>query len=69
MIPQDKENVLFCIERNFDFIAMSFVRSKAHVNELRHLLNSNNAAHIDIISKVENQEGLNNIEEIIEASE
>lgn len=48
---------------------MSFVRSKAHVDELRQLLNDNNAAHVDIISKVENQEGLNNIEEIVEASE
>ena len=69
LIDQDKENVLFCIENAFDFIAMSFVRNAAHIKELRDMLISNNVPHIGIISKVENQEGLDNIEEIVESSD
>jgi pyruvate kinase len=46
LIDQDIENVLFCIKHNFDFIAMSFVRSAEHIKELRDLLAKNDAAHI-----------------------
>jgi pyruvate kinase len=56
LIKQDKENVIYCANNGFDFIAMSFVRSAAHIGELRQLLDANNAQHIQIISKVENQE-------------
>ena len=69
LIDQDKENVLFCIEKQFDYIAMSFVRSKEHVTELRTLLDEHGASHIYIISKIENQEWLNNIQDIVEASD
>lgn len=66
---QDRRDVLFAIEEKYDCIAMSFVRSRANVEELRSLLLENNAAHIKIISKIENQEGIENLDEIIEASD
>lgn len=65
LIEQDKNDALFAIEYGFDYIAMSFVRSKENIQELRDLLNENGAPHIHIISKVENQEALDNLEEII----
>ncbi|HBA44748.1 TPA: hypothetical protein DEG21_02935 [Patescibacteria group bacterium] len=40
--PKDKEDVLFAIENDFDFIAQSFVRSKENVMQLRELLDNNN---------------------------
>jgi len=66
---KDKTDVLFAIENNYDFIAMSFVRNKENIAELRKLLSENNASHIKIISKVENQEAIDNLEEIIEFSD
>lgn len=66
---QDKKDVLFSIEEGYDFIAMSFVRSRSNVEELRNLLTLHNASHIKIISKIENQEGIENLDEIIEASD
>ena len=66
---QDKQDVLFSIEQGYDFIAMSFVRNRSNIEELRSLLALHNASHIKIISKVENQEGIENIDEIITASD
>lgn len=66
---KDRVDVLFAIENNYDFIAMSFVRNKENIAELRKLLSENNASHIKIISKVENQEAIENLEEIIEFSD
>lgn len=66
---QDNKDVLFSIEEGYDFIAMSFVRNKSNVEELRTLLSSRDASHIKIISKIENQEGIENLDEIIEASD
>lgn len=65
LIPQDKKDTLFAIEHGFDYIAMSFVRNKSNIQELRDLLAANNASHIQIISKIENQEALDNLEEIV----
>jgi len=66
---KDKTDVLFAIENDYDFIAMSFVRNKENIQELRDLLSDNNASHIKIISKVENQEAIDNLDEIIEFSD
>lgn len=66
---QDKKDVLFAIEEGYDFIAMSFVRNRSNVEELRSLLALHDASHIKIISKIENQEGVENLDEIIEASD
>ncbi|MCK9271960.1 pyruvate kinase [Candidatus Gracilibacteria bacterium] len=66
---KDEEDVIFAIKNNFDFIAQSFVRSRENVLELREILDKNNGAHIKIISKIENSEGVENLDEIIEVSD
>lgn len=66
---QDKKDVLFAIREGYDFIAMSFVRNRSNVEELRTLLIEHSVSHIKIISKIENQEGIENLDEIIEASD
>lgn len=66
---QDKQDIAFGIEEGYDFIAMSFVRSRSNVEELRSFLTERNASHIRIISKIENQEGVENLDEIIESSD
>ena len=66
---KDKQDVKFAVEESMDFIAMSFVRSRANVEELRKYLRELEAEHIKIISKIENEEGIENLDEIIEASD
>ena len=66
---QDKSDLLFGIENDVDYVAASFVSTKADVVSLREFLNDNNGANIDIIAKIENQAGVDNIEEICEACE
>ena len=65
LTPKDKENILFAIEQNLDFIAHSFVRSKQDLLDIQEILNAHNSP-IKIISKIENQEGVDNIDEIIQ---
>ena len=64
---KDRNNILLAIEEDVDFIAHSFVRSKADVMAVQQILDEHNS-DIKIISKIENQEGVDNIDEIIEAS-
>jgi len=66
---KDKEDIVFAIKTGYDFIAASFVRSAEDVFEVRKILSENNCNTIRIISKIENQEGVDNIDEIIEASD
>ncbi len=66
---QDKVDLLFGIENDVDFVAASFVSTKEDVIELRSFLNANGGREIDIIAKIENRSGVNNIEEICEACE
>lgn len=66
---KDREDVKFAVEQSMDFIAMSFVRNKANVVELREYLKELGGEGIKIISKIENQEGIDNLAEIIEASD
>ncbi len=66
---KDRADVKFAVEESMDFIAMSFVRSKANVDELREYLKELWGEHIKIISKIENQEGIENLSEIIQASD
>ena len=66
---QDKADILFGIENDVDFVAASFVSTKADVSDLRQFLNENGGSNIDIIAKIENQAGVDNIEEICEACE
>ena len=66
---QDKSDLLFGIENDVDYVAASFVSTKADVVALRQFLNDNGGSNIDIIAKIENQAGVDNIEEICEACE
>ena len=67
LTEKDKANILLAIEEDIDFIAHSFVRSAADVLEVQKILDEHNS-DIKIISKIENQEGVDNIDEIIDAS-
>lgn len=66
---KDKEDIIFGISQDIDFIAASFVRNAGAVNEIRAILREYGAEEIGIISKIENQEGVANIDEIIAASD
>ena len=66
---QDKADILFGIENDVDYVAASFVSTKDDVMSIRHFLNDNGGSNIDIIAKIENQAGVDNIEEICEACE
>ena len=64
MSAADREDLLFGVEEDFDFVACSFCRSAADVMEIRRLLEEN-GSNMRIIAKLENQEGVNNIKEIL----
>lgn len=64
MSQRDRDDILFGVEQGFDYIAASFVRSAADVREIRSLLDREGSA-IRIIAKVENQEGISNLSEIL----
>ena len=64
---QDKKDILFGIENDVDFIAASFVSRKSDLDELQAFLDANGGEGIDIIAKIENQPGVDNIEEISKA--
>lgn len=66
---KDIEDIKFGIENEVDFIAASFIRKAEDVLEIRKILEEYGGEHIDIISKIENREGVENIDEIIEASD
>lgn len=59
----------FGIKHNVDFVAASFVRKGADVKNLRQLLSDNGGQHIKIICKIENQEGLENYDEILQSTD
>ena len=66
---KDRKDIEFGIEQGIDFIAASFVRKVSDVLAIREILEANNAEHIKIISKIENQEGVDNLDEIIAISD
>ncbi|QOY33914.1 pyruvate kinase [Anaerobacillus isosaccharinicus] len=66
---KDANDIRFGIEQGVDFIAASFVRRASDVLEIRELLETNGAVDIHIIPKIENQEGVDNIDEILEVSD
>ena len=61
---QDRADILFGIEQGVDFIAASFVSTKQDVLDIRNLLDENGGEDIEIIAKIENQAGVDNIEDI-----
>lgn len=66
---KDVSDIEFGIEQGIDFIAASFVRKASDVLEIRELLGKHDANYIQIITKIENQEGIDNIDEILEVSD
>ncbi|MHA6484079.1 pyruvate kinase [Paenibacillus sp. strain BS8-2] len=66
---RDVRHIAFGIEQGVDMIAMSFVRKAEDVLQVRQLLEDANASHIQIISKIENEEGVDNLDAIIEVSD
>jgi len=66
---KDKSDILFGAENDVDYIALSFVRTPQDVKDARRLLNSHGYYHIELISKIENTEGVKNIEDIINVSD
>ena len=67
MSEQDKSDIAFAAGMNCDFLAASFVSFPSEVHEIKHYLKSLNSG-MKVIAKIENEEGLNNIEEIAEAA-
>ena len=63
---QDKSDILFGIKNGIDFIACSFVSCRQDLIDVKSFLKENNAEDIDLIAKIENQSGIDNIEEICE---
>lgn len=66
---QDKSDLLFGIENEVDFVAASFVSRKSDIAAVRKFLNDNGGADIDIIAKIENRAGVDNIDEICEIAD
>ena len=69
LTEKDKEDLKFAAENDFDFIAASFVRKASDVEDIRACLHEYGGDNIRIISKIENREGVDNLEEIIQASD
>ncbi|MEF9865271.1 MAG: pyruvate kinase [Oscillospiraceae bacterium] len=69
MSAKDKDDILFGIGEGFDFIAASFTRNAQDILEIRRLLDSKKCDTIKIIAKIENREGVENIDEILSVSD
>jgi pyruvate kinase len=67
LTEKDRTNILYAIERKIDFIAHSFVRNKQDILDIQRILDEHNSP-IKIIAKIENQEGVDNMDEILEAA-
>ena len=67
LTEKDRTSILYCIKNNLDFIAHSFVRCKQDVLDIQRILDEHNSP-IKIIAKIENQEGIDNIDEILEVA-
>lgn len=62
---KDHQDILFAIKNGYDFIAASFTRCADDIMQIRHILQENNCQTINIIAKIENMEGVENIDEIL----
>lgn len=69
MSEQDKSDILFGIKEDVDYIAASFTRTADDVKELRKFLDDNGGKNINIIAKIENSEGIINVDGIIEEAD
>ena len=66
---KDRQDLVFGVNQDIDFVAASFIRNKEDVLEVRKILDTNGGQGIRLISKIENQEGVDHIDEIIEVSD
>ncbi|MDA9557495.1 pyruvate kinase PykF [Vibrio sp.] len=66
---KDKNDLKFGCEQDVDYVAASFIRKASDVREIREVLDANGGQNIHIISKIENQEGVDNFDEILELSD
>ncbi len=66
---RDISDIMFAIENDFDFIAMSFVRKASDVAMVKNLLHDNGADNINVIAKIENRQGIENIDDILRVSD
>ncbi len=66
---KDREDILFGIKMGFDYIAASFTRSADDICEIRKILHEENCTTIRVIAKIENKEGVNNIDEILDIAD
>lgn len=66
---KDRADILFGVKTGFDFIAASFARCAEDILQIRSILERENASHIRIIAKIENAEGVANIDEILRVSD
>lgn len=69
MTEKDKEDIINGVKADIDYVAASFIRTANDVKEIRALLEANGGEEVKIISKIENQEGVDNFDEILEASD
>ncbi|QJC29643.1 pyruvate kinase PykF [Enterobacteriaceae endosymbiont of Plateumaris pusilla] len=66
---KDKEDLIFACKNKIDYIAASFIRKKEDILEIKKFLKKNKGESIQIIAKIENQEGLNNFDDILSVSD
>ncbi|MBM62347.1 MAG: pyruvate kinase [Acidobacteria bacterium] len=66
---QDREDIRFALEQDADFLALSFVRNAEALSDARQVIDDAGGHHIRLIAKIENQEGLDNLEEITAAAD
>ena len=66
---KDKEDILFAVKEGFDYIAASFTRTADDILEIRRILEENNCNYIKIIAKVENDQGIKNVDEILRVAD
>lgn len=69
LIKKDKTDILFGIKAGIAYVAASFIRTGENVKEIRAFLDENGGSHVKIISKIENQEGVENLEDIAKYSD
>ena len=69
LTDKDKDDIMFAIEHNMSYVALSFARKESDLQELREFLYKNWWAHMKIIAKIENQEWIDNVAGIIRASD
>lgn len=69
LTEKDIDDIKFGIKKGFDYIAASFIRSAEDVKQIRKVLEENNGSDIKIISKIENREGVDNLDAILEVTD